>query len=255
MQYVKPKKHLGQHFLTNQSIAKRIVDSLINKDNLPILEIGPGTGVLTQHYTQTEHFKAAEVDTESIAYLNETFPSLEGKILNEDFLKMDLDATFDGKMTVIGNFPYNISSQIYFKALHNRNKVVEVVGMIQKEVAERICSKHGTKVYGILSVLLQAFYDTEYLFTVHENEFNPPPKVKSGVLRLTRNNVVDLGCDEALFIRVVKAAFNLRRKTLRNSLKLICNEFGVDTSPEIFNLRPEQISVQDFIDLTTLIGK
>lgn len=255
MQYVSPKKHLGQHFLRNHGIAKRIAEGLVNKNDLNILEIGPGTGVLTQFFIDNEKFNAVEVDIESIDYLNENYPSLKGRVLHKDFLKIDLNDICEGKMHIIGNFPYNISSQIYFKIFHNRNKVVESVGMIQKEVAERICSKHGSKVYGILSVLIQAFYTTEYLFTVSENEFNPPPKVKSGVLRLTRNNRTELPCNEDLFLKVVKAAFNQRRKTIRNSLKSICKENNIDTSGEIFNLRPEQLSVQGFIDLTTQIGK
>lgn len=249
MSFVVPKKNLGQHFLTDQNIARKIVDCL--GSNVPdVLEIGPGTGVLTQFLLQrTElNLQLIEIDRDSVTYLHENYPQLKN-IWSEDFLKSDISQKFTGDFAIIGNFPYNISSQIFFKILANRNRVTEVVGMIQKEVAERISSNHGSKKYGILSVLLQAFYHIEYKFTVSENVFVPPPKVKSAVIKLVRNNVVSLPCDEEFFVKVVKAAFHLRRKMLRNSLKGIC-----DNLPEQFaQKRPEQMSVADFIELTTLI--
>lgn len=249
MSVVRPKKNLGQHFLTDQNIARKIVDSLGNE--IPdVLEIGPGTGVLTQYLLQRNEINlhAIEIDRESVAYLKQHFPQLTN-IYEEDFLKAGIENRFSEKFNIIGNFPYNISSQIFFRILAVRNRVPEVVGMIQKEVAERIASKHGTKNYGILSVLLQAFYDIEYLFTVSEHVFLPPPKVKSAVIRLKRNSVELLPCDEKLFTSVVKAAFNQRRKMLRNSLRNICEEV-----PEKFaEKRPEQLSVSDFIEITQLI--
>lgn len=249
MSVVRPKKNLGQHFLTDQNIARKIVDSLGNE--IPdVLEIGPGTGVLTQYLLQrTEiNLHVIEIDCESVAYLKQHFPQLTN-IYEEDFLKAGIENRFSGKFNIIGNFPYNISSQIFFRILAVRNRVPEVVGMVQKEVAERIASKHGTKSYGILSVLLQAFYNIEYLFTVSEHVFLPPPKVKSAVIRLKRSNVESLPCDEKLFTSVVKAAFNQRRKMLRNSLRNICEEV-----PEKFaEKRPEQLSVSDFIEITQLI--
>lgn len=249
MSLVRPKKNLGQHFLTDQNIARKIVDNL--GAGIPdVLEIGPGMGVLTQYLLQRPEFNVhvVEIDTESVEYLQQNFKNLK-HIWSEDFLKVDIASRFEGKFSVIGNFPYNISSQIFFRILEFRNKIPETVGMIQKEVAERIAAPHGTKTYGILSVLLQAFFDIEYLFTVSEGVFNPPPKVKSAVIKLKRNEVAELPCNEALFIKVVKAAFNLRRKMLRNSLKDICSEL-----PEEFaQKRPEQLSVEDFIDLTCKI--
>ncbi len=249
MSVVRPKKNLGQHFLTDQNIARKIVDSLGNE--IPdVLEIGPGMGVLTQYLLQRNEINlhVIEIDRESVAYLKQHFPQLSN-IYEEDFLKAGIENRFSGKFNIIGNFPYNISSQIFFRILAVRNRVPEVVGMVQKEVAERIASKHGNKSYGILSVLLQAFYDIEYLFTVSEHVFLPPPKVKSAVIRLKRNNVELLPCDEKLFTSVVKAAFNQRRKMLRNSLREICEEV-----PEKFaGKRPEQLSVSDFIEITQLI--
>lgn len=249
MSFVKPKKNLGQHFLTDQNIARKIVDSL--SSNVPdVLEIGPGMGVLTQFLLQRQEFRlqVIEIDRESVAYLHENFPQLKN-IWSEDFLRTDFSEKFPGNFTIIGNFPYNISTQILFKVLENRNRIPEVVGMFQKEVAERIASKHGSKSYGIMSVLLQAFYHIEYLFTVSDQVFSPPPKVKSAVIRLVRNNVAELPCNEEFFVKVVKAAFNLRRKMLRNSLKEIC-----ETLPEKYaEKRPEQLSVSDFIELTTII--
>jgi len=249
MNFVKPKKNLGQHFLTDQNIARKIVDCL--GSNVPdVLEIGPGMGVLTQYLLQRSeiNLRVVEIDDESVAYLQQNFPQLK-YIWNEDFLKSDISGRFDGSFNIIGNFPYNISSQIFFKVLEYRDRVPEVVGMIQKEVAERIASKHGNKTYGILSVLLQAFYEIEYKFTVSEHVFVPPPKVKSTVIRLVRNDVVSLPCSEDLFVKVVKAAFNQRRKMLRNSLSGLCEKL-----PEQFaEKRPEQLSVSDFVELTTQI--
>lgn len=249
MNFVKPKKNLGQHFLTDLNIARKIVDSL-SSTTPDVLEIGPGTGVLTQFLlTRTDiHLQVIEIDRESVAYLQQNFPELNN-IWSEDFLKSAIGEKFKGNFSVIGNFPYNISSQIFFRILDLRNRIPEVVGMVQKEVAERIASKHGNKTYGILSVILQAFYDIEYLFTVSENVFLPPPKVKSAVIRLKRNSLTELPCNEAFFVEVVKAAFNLRRKMLRNSLKAICENL-----PEKYaEKRPEQLSVNDFIELTTII--
>ena len=214
MRFVKPKKSLGQHFLMDQNIAIKIVESL-GADVSDVLEIGPGTGVLTQYLLKRPEINlhVIEIDRDSVAYLHENFTELK-HIWSEDFLKADIQQKFEGKFSIIGNFPYNISSQIFFKVLEMRNRVPEVVGMIQKEVAERIAGKHGKKTYGILSVLLQAFYDIEYLFTVHEHVFDPPPKVKSAVIRVKRNNRTELPCDEKLFVKVVKTAFNQRRKMM-----------------------------------------
>lgn len=251
MTYVRPKKNLGQHFLVDQNIAKKIVDSLESNVS-DVLEIGPGMGVLTQYLLQRDDLNVhvVEIDTESVAYLRENFPDLKN-IWSEDFLKADIASRFKDKFSIIGNFPYNISSQIFFRILAFRNRIPQTVGMVQKEVAERIAAPHGSKTYGILSVLLQAFFDIEYLFTVSENVFNPPPKVKSAVVRLKRNNVSELPCNEVLFIKVVKAAFNLRRKMLRNSLGGICNQLPEEYATK----RPEQLSVKDFIDLTCKIEK
>ena len=294
---VRAKKSLGQHFLTDQDIARRIVDSL---QGSPVLEVGPGMGVLTKYLIPqlagqalepgrvhsrfaaaeyglsstpapaTEAFesqdndlatglaastcqlKAIEIDKESVAYLKKHFPALGEGLIEGDFLKMDLQGLFPGQFSIIGNFPYNISSQIFFKIIDNRDQIPEVVCMIQKEVAERIAEKPGTKTYGILSVFLQAWYDIEYLFTVGSGAFNPPPKVQSAVIRLTRNSRTELGCDEKLFKAVVKTAFGQRRKTLRNSLKPLIQKAGRLSEPgeSVFDLRPERLSVEDFIDLT-----
>ena len=250
MNEVKAKKHLGQHFLTDLSIARRIVDSLggLYPD---ILEVGPGMGVLTGILSEHPEYNVhvVEIDPESVAYLEQHLPQLCGRIWQENFLKMDFDKIFSQPFAIIGNFPYNISSQILFKILDEKDKVPEVVGMFQKEVAERIASAAGNKSYGILSVLLQAFYDIEYLFTVNENAFNPPPKVKSAVIRLKRNQVQHLDCDEKIFKQIVKTAFNQRRKMLRNSLKNICFEEDF-TKKRIFDQRPETLSVADFIYIT-----
>lgn len=254
MTTVRAKKNLGQHFLKDKNIAQKIVDSLQANQLTDVLEIGPGMGVLTQFLLKKENFQTTvvEIDTESVVYLKEHYPQLEDRIIPKDFLRLDLGAYFSGKFAVIGNFPYNISSQIFFKVLEYKNQVPEVVGMIQKEVAERLATGPGSKTYGILSVILQAYYDIEYLFTVHENVFIPPPKVKSAVIRLTRNNREKLDCDEALFIKIIKASFNQRRKTMRNSLKpfLVDDELK---SNEIFSKRPEQLSVAEFENLTRLI--
>ncbi len=247
------KKNLGQHFLKDTAIAKRIADSLTGVGYDTVLEIGPGMGVLTGFLTERNFsdFRVIEIDNESVHYLKANFPELN--VITGDFLSMDIETYFPGKMGIIGNFPYNISTQILFKVLKHREKVIEIAGMLQKEVAERICAGPGSKTYGIMSVLLQAFYKTEYLFTVSEHVFSPPPKVKSGVIRLTRNDVMDLGCDEVLFFRVVKAAFNQRRKTLRNSVKSAF-ELTREDYPE-FGLRPEQLSVSQFVQLTNWIGE
>ena len=219
---VKPKKFLGQHFLKDMDIARRIAETMIGYAGVPILEIGPGTGVLTRFLLAAGHdLTVVEIDRESVAYLRAHFPELDNRILEEDFLKLRLDKIFPERFCVIGNYPYNISSQIFFKVLDYKDLIPCCSGMIQKEVAERMASGPGNKNYGILSVLMQAWYDIEYLFTVPEHVFEPPPKVKSAVIRMTRNKVTDLGCSEQLFKQVVKTSFNQRRKTLRNSLKPI----------------------------------
>ncbi len=250
---VKPKKALGQHFLTDESIAKKIVDSLSEQGN--IIEIGPGKGVLTKYLIQNSELNTyfIETDKESVEYLNELYPEVTDKIIEADFLKYSpADIFGQEKFNIIGNFPYNISSQIFFKVLEYRSQVNEVVGMIQKEVAERIASKPGNKTYGILSVLLQAYYQIEYLFTVKEGVFFPPPRVKSAVIRLKRNDVTTLDCDEKLFFKVVKAGFNQRRKTLRNSLKAFEMEQN-DQIKELLTLRAERLTVVDFVTLTKAI--
>ena len=219
---VRPKKSLGQHFLTDLDIARRIAETLSEYKGMPILEVGPGMGVLTQYLLEEQHdVTVVEIDTESVTYLNKNFPQLSGRIVEGDFLQMDLAKEFGKNLCVIGNYPYNISSQIFFKVLDYKDMVPCCSGMIQKEVAERLAAKPGSKTYGILSVLMQAWYNVEYLFTVSEHVFNPPPKVKSAVIRMTRNDVTELGCNEQLFKRIVKTAFNQRRKTMRNSLKSI----------------------------------
>ena len=263
---VRPKKALGQHFLVDLNIARKIVDSL-STDHDTVIEVGAGMGVLTQYLieNQLDKLQVVEIDKESVEFLKKKFPELEGHLTLGDFLKCDL-TSFRAKrseveksstsenivshldIAVIGNFPYNISSQIFFQILKYRNNVSECVGMIQKEVAERLAAGPGSKTYGILSVLLQAWYDIEYLFTVNENVFNPPPKVKSAVIRLKRNNVKELECDAKLFVTVVKQAFNQRRKTLRNSLRSMIPAEIIDN--EIFNKRPEQLSVAEFVELT-----
>ncbi|MDR2971283.1 MAG: 16S rRNA (adenine(1518)-N(6)/adenine(1519)-N(6))-dimethyltransferase RsmA [Bacteroidales bacterium] len=247
MQKVTPKKELGQHFLNEETIAEKIVNSL-SQNNTNILEVGPGMGVLTQFILQQKgiNFKVVEIDKESVIYLQKKYPSLH--IISGDFLKLNLSEYYNDKLTIIGNFPFNISSQILFKILENKERVIELVGMFQKEVAERVASKPGKKCYGILSVLLQAWYDIEYLFTVEENSFTPPPKVQSGVIRMVRNPNKKICCDETLFRNVVKTAFNQRRKTLRNSLKCFSFTEGYKENP-IFSMRPEQLSVGQFEEL------
>ena len=259
MKQVRPKKNLGQHFLIDLSIAKRIADTVDACPELPVLEVGPGMGVLTQYLMEKPRpVKVVEIDSESVEYLNEHFPRLRENILGEDFLRMNLNKVFDGKQFVLtGNYPYDISSQIFFKMLDNKDLIPCCTGMIQREVAQRMASAPGNKAYGILSVLIQAWYDVEYLFTVDENVFNPPPKVKSAVIRMTRNEVTDLGCDEQLFKRVVKTVFNQRRKMLRVSLRQIFS--GREVSPdfyqhEVMTRRPEQLSVAEFVDLTNLVA-
>lgn len=261
MKQVKAKKQLGQHFLEDLSIARRIADTVDACPDLPVLEIGPGMGVMTQYLKEKPRpFKAVEIDRESVAYLSERWPEFVPQIIGGDFLRMDLNEVFDGQQFVLtGNYPYDISSQIFFKMLDNKDLIPCCTGMIQREVALRIASEPGNKAYGILSVLIQAWYDTEYLFTVDETVFNPPPKVKSAVIRMTRNKVTDLGCDEQLFKRVVKTVFNQRRKMLRVSLKQIFN--GDNAAPaeffqqEIMTKRPEQLTVQQFVELTNMVEK
>lgn len=255
MSLVKPKKFLGQHFLKDLTIAKAIADTVDSVPNIPILEVGPGMGVLTQYLlTKERHIKVVELDFESVAYLRKEYPSMEENIIEDDFLKMRLENVFDQKPFVLtGNYPYNISSQIFFKMLDYKHLIPCCTGMIQKEVAERIAAKEGNKTYGILSVLIQAWYNVEYLFTVSETVFNPPPKVKSGVIRMTRNDVESLGCDEKLFKQVVKTTFNQRRKTIRNSIKpLIGKELKLDENV-VWSKRPEQLSVKEFIELTNIV--
>jgi len=255
---VRPKKHLGQHFLADPNIARRIVAALQLPDAVKeVLEIGPGMGVLTQYLLENPAYQTSvvEIDTESVAYLKQHYPALGNRIFATDFLKQNLGELFpEQPLAIIGNFPYNISSQIFFSVLHNRQQVREVVGMIQKEVAERLAEPPGSKTYGILSVLLQAYYKIEYLFTVPPHVFNPPPKVESAVVRLTRNDTERLDCDEKLFFQVVKQAFQTRRKTLRNALK----PFGMPaetTTDAIYEKRAEQLGVADFVRLTNLVAQ
>ena len=253
MDTVRAKKHLGQHFLKDLGIARRIAEALGNEPQ-NVLEIGPGMGVLTQFLLANPNYnlKVIEIDTESVEYLQHNFPSLEGRILSADFLQCDLSALFCGNLSLIGNYPYNISNQILFRVFEHRNRIPTVAGMFQKEVAERIAAKPGSKTYGILSVLLGAFYDIEYLFTVDEHVFNPPPKVKSAVIRLRRNATPTLPCDEQLFVSVVKTGFNQRRKTLGNALKPLGRPLA-PVPERILKSRAEQLSVEDFITLTSIL--
>lgn len=255
MNKVKPKKALGQHFLTDETIAARIAATLDDYKGMPVLEVGPGMGVLTKYLLDYGHdVTVVEIDEESVDYLNQNFPSLHGRILGDDFLKMDLAKVMgDRQFCVIGNYPYNISSQIFFKVLDYKDLIPCCSGMLQKEVAERLAAAPGSKVYGILSVLLQAWYDVEYLFTVNENVFNPPPKVKSGVIRMKRNDVTQLGCDEKLFRTIVKTTFGQRRKTLRNSIRGLLPPGCVLPDLPVWGQRPEQLSVQEFINLTNVV--
>ena len=260
MKQVRPKKNLGQHFLTDLSIAKRIADTVDEPyANLPVLEVGPGMGVMTQYLVEKPRpLKVVEIDRESVAYLNENFPKLRENILGADFLRMDLNEVFGGQQFVLtGNYPYDISSQIFFKMLDNRDLIPCCTGMIQYEVAVRMAAKPGNKQYGILSVLIQAWYNVEYLFTVEPSVFNPPPKVQSAVIRMTRNEVQHLGCDEQLFKRVVKTVFNQRRKMLRVSLKQLLTEnaLAVIAQSPFATLRPEQLTIAQFVELTNMIEK
>ena len=254
MRKVRAKKSLGQHFLTDLSIAERIAHTLDDFRHLPVLEVGPGMGVLTQFlFEMGLDLTVVELDSESVDYLEVAYPQLHGRIIGEDFLKMDLHELYGDKpFCVIGNYPYNISTQIFFKVLDYRDQVACCSGMLQREVAQRIAEPPGSKAYGILSVLLQAWYDIEYLFTVDEHVFNPPPKVKSGVIRLTRNSVTDLGVDERMFKRLVKLSFGQRRKMLRSSLKSVFMADPAVMERDVFRQRPEQLGVDDFIALTEL---
>ncbi len=251
---VKPKKHLGQHFLRDLNIARKISSSLDELSTVTnVLEVGPGTGVLTQYLLERygDNFYAIEVDIESVDFLRVAYPQLGKRLIYNDFLKLNISDIFQEPFRLIGNLPYNISSQIFFKVIDHKDLIPEVVCMIQKEVAERLASKPNSKQYGILSVFLQAFYEVKYLFTVNEQVFDPPPKVKSAVIRLTRNQTLKLDCNEILFRKVVKSAFNQRRKTIRNSLK----SAGFSTLPETeyLSMRPEQLGVNDFVELVRLI--
>ena len=276
MKKVRPKKHLGQHFLTDLSIARRIADTVDAYPDIPVLEVGPGMGVMTQYLIQKpREFKAVEIDQESVEYLsgNETLTlrnattslrngaeaptKADSWLISDDFLKMDLNGVFGGRQFVLtGNYPYDISSQIFFKMLDNKDLIPCCTGMIQREVALRIAAQPGSKTYGILSVLIQSWYDAEYLFTVDETVFNPPPKVKSAVIRMTRNGRTDLGCDWQLFKRVVKATFNQRRKMLRGSLKqIVADPQSLKVEPEFLTKRPEQLTHEEFVRLTQAVAE
>ena len=253
MATVKPKKFLGQHFLKDLDIARRIADTMDEFPTLPIIEVGPGMGVLTQFLIEKgRDLTVVELDRDSVPYLHEHYPSLGEHIIEGDFLQLDLATLYNNKFGVIGNYPYNISSQIFFKVLEYKDRVECCSGMLQKEVAERIAAPPGSKTYGILSVLLQAWYDIEYLFTVSEKVFDPPPRVKSAVIKLVRNRRTSLGCDEKLFKTVVKTSFNQRRKTLRNSMKPLMGKDCKAYADPIFDLRPERLSVEQFIELTNI---
>lgn len=257
MKGVRPKKALGQHFLTDMSVAGRIASTLDNAGDLPVLEIGPGMGVLTRFLLESHpRLQVVEIDGESVEYLGRNFPELEGRILADDFLTMDLDGLFDGgPFCVIGNYPYNISSQIFFRVLDYKDRIPLCSGMLQREVAERLAAREGGRTRGILSVLLQAWYDVEYLFTVNENVFNPPPKVKSGVIVLRRNSRTALPCDENLFRIVVKTTFGQRRKTIRNSVRSLLPPGSVLADSPLLAMRPEQLSVEQFFELVNLVEK
>ena len=254
--YVQPKKQLGQHFLKDQSIAERIAQTLPSDGPAHVLEIGPGTGVLTQFLLEDPRLdvQVIELDGESVEYLKENFPDLKGRILFADFLRYDLSTLFNGEpFMLIGNYPYNISSQIFFKALEYKDRIPFISGMLQKEVAERLASPPGKKAYGILSVLLQAYYKIEYLFTVPPGVFNPPPKVNSAVLKMTRNDRTSLDCDEKLFKTVIKTCFNQRRKTIRNSIKPLLGDAFDKAGTPLLDKRPEQLSVEQFVELTNWV--
>ena len=253
MTIIRPKKSLGQHFLKDIEIAKRIAETLSAYQGVPVLEVGPGTGVLTRFLLEERHdLSVVEIDRVSVKYLEQNFPELDGRIHIEDFLQMNLKKLFDTKFCIIGNYPYYISSQIFFKALDYREQVVCCSGMIQKEVAERLAASPGSRNFGILSALVQPWYDVEYLFTVSEDVFDPPPKVKSAVIRMTRNSRTDLGCGEALYKTVVKTSFNQRRKTLRNSMKPLLGKDCPHYANPLFDKRPEQLSIEQFIELTLI---
>ncbi len=257
---VRPKKNLGQHILTDQGIASAIADTVDACAELPVLEVGPGMGVLTQYLMRKERpLRVVEIDAESVAYLNDHYPALRNNIIAGDFLQMDLSTLFNGKPFVLtGNYPYDISSQIFFKMLDYKDLIPCCTGMIQREVAQRIAAPCGCKAYGILSVLIQAWYDVDYLFTVDEHVFNPPPKVKSAVIRMTRNSTTDLGCDWALFKRVVKTVFNQRRKMLRVSLRQLFAAMPHDDAffqHSLMTLRPEQLTIPQFVELTNLVAE
>lgn len=254
---IAPKKHLGQHFLTDIGTAERIARAILNvAGGADLVEVGPGKGVLTQFLLGRENHRtiAVELDKECIPYLQKHFTQPDLSVREADFLRLDLHTLTDAPIVICGNFPYNISTQIVFKAIENRDKVTALCGMFQKEVAERLCAPHGSKVYGITSVIAQAFFDTEYLFTVNENVFNPPPKVKSGVMHMVRKTGFELGCDEKEFIKVVKAAFNQRRKTLRNALKAIPNVDLSRVPEDILNKRAEQLPWPEFVNITRQIA-
>ena len=256
MSLVRAKKHLGQHFLTDKNIAEKIVNSLQAKGQYTqVLEVGPGMGILSDFLLAKPELETylIDIDTESYEYLKKKYPNLGNRLINGDFLELDFASVFPSKFAIIGNFPYNISSQILFKVLDNRNQVLELVGMFQKEVAQRCAEKPGSKEYGILSVFLQAYYKVEYLFTVKPGVFNPPPKVNSAVIRLSRNEVENLDCDEKLFWQIVKAGFNQRRKTLRNALASVISKENIGDDP-IFDLRAERLGVNDFVELTNKIS-
>ena len=256
MTLVRAKKHLGQHFLTDKNIAAKIVDSLKPEGRFGhVLEVGPGMGVLSDFLLQKSEYETSliDIDTESYDFLKKKYPQLGARLINADFLELDFKSIFPENFAIIGNFPYNISSQILFKVLDNRQQVVEVVGMFQKEVAERCAAKPGSKEYGILSVFLQAYYKVEYLFTVKAGVFNPPPKVLSAVIRLTRNDKQTLDCDEKLFWQIVKAGFNQRRKTLRNAISSLINKEKLTDEP-VLDLRAERLSVKDFVKLTNAVS-
>lgn len=258
MKKVRPKKNLGQHFLIDLNVAKAIADTVDACPGIPVLEVGPGMGVLTQYLMEKpRELNVVEIDRESVAYLHQHFPMLDGRVVEGDFLRMDLEKLFDGRQFVLtGNYPYDISTQIFFKMLEYKHLIPCCTGMIQREVAQRIASPAGNKAYGILSVLIQAWYDVEYLFTVDEHVFNPPPKVKSAVIRMTRNNVEHLDCNEVLFQRVVKTVFNQRRKMLRVSLRQLFPQGQVSDTffqSDIMTRRPEQLSIQEFVELTNRV--
>jgi 16S rRNA (adenine1518-N6/adenine1519-N6)-dimethyltransferase len=253
MTIIRPKKSIGQHFLRDLGIAQRIAETLSAYRSLPVLEVGPGIGALTRFLLEEGYdLSVVEIDLESVRYLEQHFPELAGRICVADFLQMKLRNLFEGPFCVIGNYPYYISSQLFFKVLENREQVVCCSGMIQKEVAERLAAKPGVRASGILSALIQPWYEVEYLFTVSEKVFDPPPRVKSAVVRLTRNNRTDLGCDESLYKAVVKTSFNQRRKTLRNSMKPLLGKDYPHFAQPVFDKRPEQLSIEQFIELTQM---